>query len=62
MSHNPHRRTCKCGQGKVSQWDGKCGHCRSAKEQKLYTYRHMTGYYGENNDATDIRTRDNHRP
>ena len=25
---------CKCGKGHVSQWDGKCGHCRTKKEQR----------------------------
>ena len=27
-------KQCKCGKGHVSQWDGKCGHCRTKKEQK----------------------------
>ena len=25
--------TCKCGKGKVSKHDGKCGHCRTKKEK-----------------------------
>jgi hypothetical protein len=25
--------TCRCGKGKVSAYDNKCGHCRSRKEQ-----------------------------
>ena len=25
---------CKCGKGYVSQWDNKCGHCRTKKEQR----------------------------
>lgn len=34
---------CKCGKGHVSQWDGKCGHCRTKKEQKdhEFTLIHM---------------------
>ena len=27
---------CKCGKGYVSSWDGKCGHCRTKKEQKFH--------------------------
>lgn len=27
-------KQCKCGKGHVSQWDGKCGHCRTKKEQE----------------------------
>lgn len=27
-------KQCKCGKGHVSQWDGKCGHCRTKKEQR----------------------------
>ena len=27
-------KQCKCGKGYVSQWDDKCGHCRTKKEQK----------------------------
>lgn len=34
MSNNPNRITCKCGRGKVSAWDGKCGHCRTKKDQE----------------------------
>lgn len=33
------RPTCKCGRGKRSAWDGKCGHCRTraeAKREALY--------------------------
>lgn len=29
---------CKCGKGYVSQWDGKCGHCRTRKEQRDHEY------------------------
>lgn len=29
---------CKCGKGHVSQWDGKCGHCRTKKEQKDHEF------------------------
>lgn len=31
-------KQCKCGKGHVSQWDGKCGHCRTKKEQKDHGY------------------------
>lgn len=27
-------RTCKCGRGKASAYDGKCGNCRSSRERK----------------------------
>jgi len=33
MSKNPQRITCRCGKGKVSAWDGKCGHCRTDKDK-----------------------------
>lgn len=37
---------CKCGKGHVSQWDGKCGHCRTKKEQRDHeltlTYMELT--------------------
>lgn len=36
MSHNPTRVTCKCGKGKVSAWDGKCGHCRTRHEEAIH--------------------------
>jgi hypothetical protein len=26
------RPTCRCGHGKASAFDGKCGHCRSRRE------------------------------
>lgn len=26
-------KQCKCGKGYVSQWDNKCGKCRTKKEQ-----------------------------
>jgi isopentenyldiphosphate isomerase len=29
-------KVCKCGRGHVSAYDGKCGHCRSTKEQKTH--------------------------
>lgn len=28
--------TCKCGQGKASAYDGKCGHCRTKKERQRH--------------------------
>lgn len=36
-------KQCKCGKGYVSQWDNKCGHCRTKKEQKdhEFTLIHM---------------------
>ncbi|QHJ80276.1 MAG: hypothetical protein [Caudoviricetes sp.] len=35
-------KQCKCGKGYVSQWDNKCGKCRTRREQRdhqstLYT-------------------------
>lgn len=42
-------KQCKCGKGYVSQWDGKCGHCRTRKEQRDHeyalTYLEMTCTY-----------------
>ena len=39
-------KQCKCGKGHVSQWDGKCGHCRTKKEQRDHelalTYMELT--------------------
>lgn len=32
---------CKCGKGRASQWDGKCGHCRTKKEQRDHEYALM---------------------
>ena len=29
---------CNCGKGYVSQWDNKCGHCRTKKEQRDHEY------------------------
>ncbi|UWJ04374.1 hypothetical protein [Escherichia phage vB_EcoS_Uz-1] len=26
-------KQCNCGKGYASQWDSKCGHCRTKKEQ-----------------------------
>lgn len=26
---------CSCGHGKVSNWDGKCGHCRTKNDRKM---------------------------
>lgn len=36
---------CKCGKGHVSQWDNKCGHCRTKKEQ--YDHTHALCYMPE---------------
>lgn len=30
------KQTCKCGKGKVSQYDGKCGHCRTKREREAH--------------------------
>ena len=42
-------KQCKYGKGHVSQWDGKCGHCRTNKEQHDHeyalTYLEMTRTY-----------------
>lgn len=27
-------KVCKCRKGYVSAWDGKCGHCRTRREQE----------------------------
>lgn len=32
---------CTCGKGHVSQWDNKCGHCRTKKEQRDHEYALM---------------------
>lgn len=39
------RTRCKCGRGYVSQHDGKCGNCRSRKQQKQYEQDHRNGKY-----------------
>lgn len=31
-------KQCKCGKGYVSQWDDKCGKCRTKKEQRDHEY------------------------
>lgn len=36
---------CACKQGYVSQYDHKCGHCRTPKEQKLHQYKLLKGLY-----------------
>lgn len=38
--------TCPCGRGKVSPHDGKCGNCRTKKEQKAYTQWRVYGHTG----------------
>lgn len=30
-------KTCRCGQGKASAYDGKCGNCRTNRERKAVT-------------------------
>lgn len=32
-------RVCKCRRGYVSRYDGKCGHCRSTREQKTHIWK-----------------------
>lgn len=34
-------KQCKCGKGHVSQWDGKCGHCRTKKQQSDHQFALM---------------------
>lgn len=46
MSRNPERVTCRCGKGKVSAWDGKCGHCRN-KRERLAHQRMLDGWSKE---------------
>lgn len=38
MSKNPERIICKCGNGKVSAWDGKCSYCRTDQEKSARDY------------------------
>jgi hypothetical protein len=38
VSRNPTRVLCRCRQGKVSMWDGKCGHCRDADHPRKAIY------------------------
>lgn len=40
-------RICSCGQGYSSAYDGKCGHCRSTKEQKTYVWKHANNKFKE---------------
>ena len=37
-------KVCKCGQGYVSAYDGKCGHCRTRKEQKAMEFQRRREY------------------
>ena len=37
--------TCKCGKGAASRYDGKCGHCRTPREQKTHTFKVVRGLY-----------------
>lgn len=32
-------RACSCGRGYRSAYDGKCGHCRTRREQKAHQDR-----------------------
>jgi hypothetical protein len=36
---------CKCGRGKASRYDGKCGYCRSRKQQKTHLFKLARGLY-----------------
>jgi len=38
VSRNPTRVLCRCRKGKVSMWDGKCGHCRDADHSPKAIY------------------------
>ncbi len=31
-------KVCSCGKGYVSKWDGKCGKCRTKKEQLAHVW------------------------
>lgn len=38
MTDAPHPnagKTCRCGRGKASAYDGKCGHCRTRIENNI---------------------------
>ena len=35
-------KQCKCGKGYVSQWDNKCGKCRTKKEQDDHLHSLMS--------------------
>lgn len=37
-------KVCPCGRGYVSAYDGKCGHCRSGKEQKRHAFAVREAY------------------
>lgn len=49
--------TCRCGRGKMSAHDGKCGHCRTKKEKKALDDRFKPPrFFGDQahlNDALD---------
>lgn len=36
---------CKCGRGKVSKYDTKCGHCRTSKQQKIHQHKLLNNLY-----------------
>ena len=38
-------RQCKCKRGYVSRYDGKCGHCRTTREQKTHEFKLRKGLY-----------------
>jgi hypothetical protein len=42
----PRAETCRCGKGKVSAYDGKCGHCRTRKEQEAHQRGGRFDYLG----------------
>lgn len=33
MTNKSEKKVCKCGKGYMSQYDNKCGHCRTKNEQ-----------------------------
>lgn len=46
--HN--HRVCACGQGYASAYDGKCGHCRTRREQKTHWHKLRHGLYPKENE------------
>ncbi len=44
-------KVCPCGKGHCSQYDGKCGHCRTRKQQAQYEKDHRDGKYNKEKEA-----------
>lgn len=38
-------KVCDCKRGYRSAYDGKCGHCRSTKQQKTHQFKLYHGLY-----------------